>query len=95
MTYDLTLERLIYAPPEVVFDSRKPLPQDSGVEANTHVHGNWVFTTPGTYLIEVEMSATEENKHLHATLHVNTSPSRIDAGFTRAEGKTKTTTVSR
>ena len=47
-----------FGAPEVVFDSRKPLPQDSGVEADTHVHGNWVFTAPGTYLLDVEMSAT-------------------------------------
>jgi hypothetical protein len=32
-----------------------------------------------------EMSATEENKHLHVTLLVKTSPTRIDAGFIRAE----------
>jgi putative ABC transporter-associated repeat protein len=49
-----------FGAPEVVFDSRRPLPQDSGVEANTHVHGNWVFTAPGTYLIDVEMSATSQ-----------------------------------
>jgi putative ABC transporter-associated repeat protein len=49
-----------FGAPEVVFDSRKPLPQDSGVEVNTHVHGNWVFTAPGTYLVDVEMSATSQ-----------------------------------
>lgn len=49
-----------FGAPEVVFDSRKALPQDSGVEANTHVHGNWVFTAPGAYLIDVEMSATSQ-----------------------------------
>ena len=49
-----------FGAPQVVFDSRTPFPQDSGVEANTHVHGNWVFTEPGTYLVDVEMSATSQ-----------------------------------
>jgi putative ABC transporter-associated repeat protein len=50
-----------FGAPEVVFDSGKPLPQDSGVEANTHVHGNWVFTAPGAYRIDLEMAATSQS----------------------------------
>jgi putative ABC transporter-associated repeat protein len=44
--------------PEVVFDSRTDLPQSTGIEVNTHVHGNWAFSAPGSYLLDVEMSAT-------------------------------------
>lgn len=43
--------------PEVVFDSAEPMPQESGVEVNTHVHGNWAFSAPGTYLLDIRMSA--------------------------------------
>ena len=32
-------------------------PQDLWAEENTHVHGNWVFTAPGVYLVDVELTA--------------------------------------
>lgn len=47
-----------FGEPQVVFDSAKPTPQETGIEVNTHVHGNWVFTQPGSYLLDVEMSGT-------------------------------------
>lgn len=47
-----------FGEPQVVFDGAKPMPQRTGVEVNTHVHGNWVFTAPGSYLLDVEMSGT-------------------------------------
>lgn len=43
--------------PEVLWDSREPYPQDLWVEVNTHTHANWVFSEPGVYLVEVEVSA--------------------------------------
>ena len=43
--------------PEVLWDSREPFPQDVWVEVNTHTHANWVFSEPGVYLVEVEISA--------------------------------------
>lgn len=43
--------------PEVLWDSREPSPQDIWVEVNTHTHANWVFSEPGVYLVEVEISA--------------------------------------
>ncbi|TDD66520.1 hypothetical protein E1262_21820 [Jiangella aurantiaca] len=43
--------------PEVLWDSREPYPQDVWVEVNTHTHANWVFSEPGVYLVEVEVSA--------------------------------------
>lgn len=46
-----------FGQPEVVFDSREPYPQRTGVDANTHVHGNWAFSKEGTYLLDIEMSA--------------------------------------
>ncbi|MDT8914954.1 choice-of-anchor M domain-containing protein [Amycolatopsis sp. PS_44_ISF1] len=46
-----------FGAPRVVFDSRKPLPQETGIEAGSHVHGNWAFGAAGTYLLGLEMSA--------------------------------------
>lgn len=43
--------------PEMVFDSAAGGPRETGIDVNTHVHGNWVFTAPGSYLIEVRMTA--------------------------------------
>ncbi|MBB5788809.1 choice-of-anchor M domain-containing protein [Jiangella mangrovi] len=43
--------------PEVLWDSRAAFPQDLWVEVNTHTHANWVFSEPGVYLVEVEVSA--------------------------------------
>ncbi|GAA3587341.1 hypothetical protein GCM10022222_85020 [Amycolatopsis ultiminotia] len=47
-----------FGAPQVIFDSRKPLPQETGIEVNSHVHGNWAFGAPGTYLLGIEMSAS-------------------------------------
>ncbi|RIQ25901.1 choice-of-anchor M domain-containing protein [Jiangella rhizosphaerae] len=43
--------------PEILWDSREAYPQDIWVEVNTHTHANWVFSEPGVYLVEVEVSA--------------------------------------
>lgn len=43
--------------PAPVFDSRKPFPQQTGIDVNTHVHGNWTFGAPGSYLLGIAMSA--------------------------------------
>ncbi|GIJ49252.1 hypothetical protein Val02_61380 [Virgisporangium aliadipatigenens] len=48
-----------FGAPDVVFDSGRAMPQDSGVEVGTHVHGNWAFTAAGTYLLDIEMAATD------------------------------------
>lgn len=46
-----------FGKPAPVFDSRKPLPQATGVDVNTHVHGNWTFDAEGTYLLDIAMTA--------------------------------------
>ncbi|MFC0623671.1 choice-of-anchor M domain-containing protein [Kribbella deserti] len=46
-----------FGKPAPVFDSRKPLPQTTGVDVNTHVHGNWTFDAEGTYLLDIAMTA--------------------------------------
>lgn len=47
-----------FGAPETIFDGAQPLPQEAGVDANTHVHGNWVFSEPGVYRLDMEMAAT-------------------------------------
>ncbi|TDO45895.1 putative ABC transporter-associated repeat protein [Kribbella sp. VKM Ac-2527] len=46
-----------FGKPAPVFDSRKPFPQQTGIDVNTHVHGNWTFDAQGTYLLNVAMTA--------------------------------------
>jgi putative ABC transporter-associated repeat protein len=46
-----------FGKPQPVFDSRKPFPQHTGIDLNTHVHGNWTFDAQGTYLLDVAMTA--------------------------------------
>lgn len=43
--------------PQVLWQSTVPEPQPLWVEVNTHAHANWVFTEPGVYLVQVEVSA--------------------------------------
>ncbi|WP_410791873.1 choice-of-anchor M domain-containing protein [Kribbella sp. C-35] len=46
-----------FGKPSPVFDSRKQLPQETGIDVNTHVHGNWTFDAEGIYLLDVAMTA--------------------------------------
>lgn len=40
---------------QLLWDSNATEQQDIWADTNTHVHGNWVFTEPGIYLLDVEM----------------------------------------
>ena len=42
---------------DVLWDSTKDEPQDLWVDVNTHTHANWVFTEPGVYLVQAEVTA--------------------------------------
>ncbi len=44
-------------PPDVLWSSTVAEAQPVWVEVNTHTHANWVFSEPGVYLLEVEVSA--------------------------------------
>lgn len=46
-----------FGAPKILFDSGKRFPQETGIEVDSHVHGNWVFSRPGTYLLNVQMKA--------------------------------------
>ena len=65
-----------FGKPAPVFDSRKPYPQETGVDVNTHVHGNWTFATPGTYLLDITMTA----KLTDGTTVTDRRPLRLHAG---------------
>jgi putative ABC transporter-associated repeat protein len=47
-----------FGAPRVLFSSDRAYPQELGIDVDTHVHGNWAFSAPGTYLLDVEMLAT-------------------------------------
>jgi surface-anchored protein len=51
------LQEGVTGPPNVLWDSGEPLPQELWMEVNTHVHANWVFTEPGIYRLDVTMLA--------------------------------------
>lgn len=46
-----------FGEPLLLVDGQKPEPQEVWVDVNTHVHANWVFTTPGIYLAQLTFSA--------------------------------------
>ncbi|XVS60991.1 choice-of-anchor M domain-containing protein [Actinosynnema sp. CA-299493] len=62
-----------FGTPETIFGSDRPYPQETGVETGTHVHGNWVFTAPGAYALDVEMAAADGRAD-RATLRVHVGP---------------------
>ena len=51
-----------FGAPQQIFTSTASAPQETGVEVGTHVHGNWVFGAPGTYLLDIEMSARTKDR---------------------------------
>ncbi|MEV0949653.1 choice-of-anchor M domain-containing protein [Promicromonospora sp. NPDC050249] len=51
------LQEGVTGPPNVLWNSGEPLPQELWMEVNTHVHANWVFTEPGIYRLDVTMLA--------------------------------------
>ncbi|MFJ6216861.1 TIGR03773 family transporter-associated surface protein [Streptomyces sp. NPDC092296] len=46
-----------FGTPQILFDSAEPLPQETGIEVDSHVHGNWAFTRPGSYQLGIRMTA--------------------------------------
>ncbi|MFJ3967102.1 choice-of-anchor M domain-containing protein [Streptomyces parvus] len=43
--------------PDVLWDGDEKGAQDLWVDLNTHTHANWVFTEPGVYVVDFEVSA--------------------------------------
>jgi putative ABC transporter-associated repeat protein len=42
---------------DVLWDSTKDETQELWVDVNTHTHANWVFTKPGVYLVQADITA--------------------------------------
>ncbi|MCX0247503.1 TIGR03773 family transporter-associated surface protein [Streptomyces drozdowiczii] len=83
-----------FGTPTVLFDGRKKLPQETGIEVNTHVHGNWAFTAPGTYLLDVSMSARTKDGKSHdskRTLRFSVGPQDPRKAFAAKAPATSTT----
>ena len=76
-----------FGAPQTIFSSGRPYPQETGVEAGTHVHGNWVFTAPGAYALDVEMS-TADGRADRATVKVHVGPGDPAAAFATAAPST-------
>ncbi|KOX20487.1 hypothetical protein ADK67_29795 [Saccharothrix sp. NRRL B-16348] len=51
-----------FGAPTTLFTSADATPQETGIEVGTHVHGNWVFSAPGTYLLDLEMTASTKDR---------------------------------
>jgi putative ABC transporter-associated repeat protein len=78
-----------FGKPAPVFDSRKPFPQETGVDVNTHVHGNWTFSTPGSYLLDISMTA----KLTDGSTVTDRRPLRLYAGPGNPRDAFKTTAL--
>lgn len=62
------LQNGTFGKPLPLMDSQTGAPQDVWVDVNTHVHANWVFSAPGTYLSRLTFSAdTLDGRHVSAT----------------------------
>lgn len=79
-----------FGKPAPVFDSRKPFPQETGIDVNTHVHGNWTFSAAGTYLLDISMTA----KLTDGTTVTDRRPLRLHAGPGDARDALKTTAIA-
>lgn len=85
------LQEGVTGPPNVLWDSGEALPQDLWMETNTHVHANWVFTKPGTYLLDVttlsdltDGSAVEDSSTLVFAVGADTDPEEALAAAAEA-----------
>lgn len=73
-----------FGAPEVIFDGSRSQAQQTGIDLNTHAHGNWAFSAPGTYLLDIEMNAqTTEGEQLsdRRLLRVFVGPGSANAAF--------------
>ena len=87
-----------FGTPSILFDSARRLPQETGIETNSHVHGNWAFTKPGTYLLGIRMTArslTGTPYDTAATLRVSVGPQDPRQAFTAGQRPASATSTAR
>ncbi|WP_172191400.1 choice-of-anchor M domain-containing protein [Actinomyces faecalis] len=64
----LFLQSGTFGEPTLLMDGQKNTAQDVWVDANSHVHANWVFTEPGVYTAQLAFRAeTRDGQQLSAT----------------------------
>lgn len=82
-----------FGAPATIFSSGRPYPQETGVEAGTHVHGNWVFTAPGAYSLDVEMATADgrADRADRVTLKVHVGPGDPATVFATSAAPSDTT----
>ncbi|MDD7385327.1 MAG: choice-of-anchor M domain-containing protein [Actinomycetaceae bacterium] len=83
----LFLQDGAFGDPLPMWDSRTRKPQDVWMEANTHVHANWVFTQPGAYTAAIQVVGKDKNHQehdAHATLRFAVGDSVTDDAVRQA-----------
>ncbi len=66
--FNVFLQSGSFDPPQELYNSTKPMPQEIWADVNTHVHANWVFTEPGVYTARISAVAeTVDGKELKDT----------------------------
>jgi putative ABC transporter-associated repeat protein len=86
-----------FGAPQILFDSAKPYPQETGIEVGTHVHGNWVFGAPGVYVLDIEMlSSTVDGAAVsdRQPLRIFVGPGDANTAFPAATSTPTATTTS-
>ncbi|MEU6497271.1 TIGR03773 family transporter-associated surface protein [Streptomyces sp. NPDC046984] len=86
-----------FGTPTVLFDGKEKFPQETGIEVNSHVHGNWAFSKPGTYLLDVSMSARTKDGKNHdseRTLQFSVGPQDPASAFVTKTSVPKTPLAS-
>ncbi|HTE58821.1 MAG TPA: TIGR03773 family transporter-associated surface protein [Solirubrobacteraceae bacterium] len=73
-----------FGAPALLFSSARPFPQEIGIDADSHVHANWAFSAPGTYLLDVELAATTRSAgdvNARETLRIFVGDNRPERAF--------------
>ncbi|WP_245795794.1 TIGR03773 family transporter-associated surface protein [Actinacidiphila alni] len=86
-----------FGTPTILFDTARRLPQETGIDINSHVHGNWAFSAPGTYLLGIRMSARSLSGTAYdtrATLRLSVGPQDPRLAFATEKPATAPTTAS-
>jgi putative ABC transporter-associated repeat protein len=86
-----------FGAPQILFDSAKSFPQETGIEVGSHVHGNWVFGAPGSYVLDTEMLASTVDGSAvtdRQQLRIFVGPGDPNTAFPAATSTPPTTTAT-
>lgn len=79
----LFLQDGAFGKPRTLWDSTSREAQEVFAQRNTHVHANWVFTAPGSYLVRVQVVGGGDGKATYAA----TRTLRFAVGDSTAAGE--------